>query len=208
MPEKIPRTVSKRLVSYYMCLEKLLDEGVEVISSEELARRLDLKASQIRKDLSYFGEFGRRGVGYKVEFLYNRIGEIIGVQKEWKIVLVGAGNIGRAIANYAAMRERGFKILAAFDNDPQKLGTEIAPGILVRDVRELEDFVRENNVEIGIVAVPAEAAQEVAERLEKGGIVGILNFAPVKLKTTVPVENVDITASLRVLTFEIVRRRG
>ncbi|ABQ46775.1 CoA-binding domain protein [Thermotoga petrophila RKU-1] len=208
MAEKIPKPVSKRLVSYYMCLERLLDEGVEVVSSEELARRLDLKASQIRKDLSYFGEFGKRGVGYNVEHLYDAIGEILGVKKEWKLVVVGAGNIGRAVSNYAVMREKGFKIVGIFDSDPSKMGKEAAPGLTVSDVSELEKFVEEHGVEIGVIAVPAEHAQEIAERLEKAGIMGILNFAPVKIKVSVPVENIDITASLRVLTFEIVRRNN
>ncbi|ACM22694.1 MULTISPECIES: redox-sensing transcriptional repressor Rex [Thermotoga] len=206
MAEKIPKPVSKRLVSYYMCLERLIDEGVEVVSSEELAKRLDLKASQIRKDLSYFGEFGKRGVGYNVEHLYNAIGEILGVKKEWKLVVVGAGNIGRAIANYAVMREKGFRIVGIFDNDPSKIGKEVAPGLIVKDVSDLERFVREEGAEIGVIAVPADHAQGVAERLEKCGILGILNFAPVKIKVSVPVENIDITAALRVLTFEIVRR--
>ncbi|MCD6551498.1 redox-sensing transcriptional repressor Rex [Thermotoga sp.] len=206
MAEKIPKPVSKRLVSYYMCLERLIDEGIEVVSSEELAKRLDLKASQIRKDLSYFGEFGKRGVGYNVEHLYNAIGEILGVKKEWKLVVVGAGNIGRAIANYAVMREKGFKIVGIFDNDLSKIGKEVAPGMVVMDAKDLERFVEEKKVEIGVIAVPAEHAQEVAERLEKSGVVGILNFAPVKIRVSVPIENIDITAALRVLTFEIVRR--
>ncbi|PLV58758.1 redox-sensing transcriptional repressor Rex [Thermotoga sp. KOL6] len=206
MAGKIPKPVSKRLVSYYMCLERLLEEGEEVVSSEELAQRLDLKASQIRKDLSYFGEFGKRGVGYNVEHLYNAIGEILGVKKEWKLVVVGAGNIGRAVANYAVMRERGFKIVGIFDKDPSKVGKEIAPGLTVMDVKNLEEFVKENGVEIGVIAVPADRAQEIAERLEESGVKGILNFAPVKIKVSIPIENIDITAALRVLTFEIVRR--
>jgi len=121
---KIPKPVSKRLSMYYRCLEKLKDEGIDVVSSKELAERLDIKPSQVRKDLSYFGEFGKRGVGYHVDFLIENLEKILGIKEEWNIAIIGAGNIGRALSNYVGLREKGFKVVAVFDKDDGKVGKE------------------------------------------------------------------------------------
>jgi len=205
---KIPKPVSKRLSMYYRCLEKLKDEGIDVISSKELANRLDIKPSQVRKDLSYFGEFGKRGVGYNVDFLLENLEKILGIKEEWNIVIIGAGNIGRALSNYMKIKEKGFKIVAVFDKDNEKVGKEIAEGIKVLHIKDLDKVVREKKVKIGIIAVPPSAAQEIAEILENAGVSGILNFAPTKIKVSIPVEDVDISSSLRALTFEIIRKRS
>jgi len=205
---KIPKPVSKRLSMYYRCLEKLKDEGIDVVSSKELAEKLDIKPSQVRKDLSYFGEFGKRGVGYHVDFLIENLEKILGIKEEWNIAIIGAGNIGKALSNYVGMREKGFKIVAVFDKDDGKVGKEIAEGIKVLHIKDLDRVVKEKNVKIGIIAVPASAAQEVAEALEKAGVSGILNFAPIKIKASIPVEEVDISSSLRTLTFEIIRKHS
>ena len=205
--EKIPKPVIKRLVMYYRCLERLKGEGKEYTSSKELAQRLGIKACQIRKDLSYFGEFGKRGVGYRIDHLHERLKEILGIGQTWKVVIIGAGNLGKAIAGHKPIRQQGFEIVGMFDIDGRKIGRKIN-GITVMHMNELEDFVRKNGVRIAILCVPPDSAQKAAEAAEKAGVEGILNFTTRVLKVNVPVENVDFSASLKSLTFQIVKRRG
>jgi redox-sensing transcriptional repressor len=205
--DKIPKPVIRRLVVYYRCLERLKAEGKEYTSSKELAQRLGIKACQIRKDLSYFGEFGKRGVGYRVENLYERLREILGIAHTWKAVIMGAGNLGKAIAGHKPIRQQGFEIVGMFDIDGRKIGRKIN-GVAIMHVNELEKFVRENGVKIAILCVPPDSAQEAAEMAEKAGVEGILNFSTRVLKVKIPVENVDFSASLKSLTFQIIKRKG
>lgn len=202
---KIPKPTVRRLAIYYRCLTKLKDNSIDKTSSKELADLLGIKASQVRKDLSYFGEFGKRGVGYNVDRLSFKLKEILGLKKNWNVAIVGAGNLGSAIANYGGLEKNGFKIISAFDIDEKKIGQMIVPGVTIQKLDELEDKIRTNNIEIAILTVPVNAAQEVTDKLINCGIKGILNFVPTSISTPekVSVENVDFVISLKSLTFEI-----
>ncbi|KLO21039.1 REX family transcriptional regulator [Marinitoga sp. 1197] len=203
---KIPKPTIKRLAMYYRCLENKKSSGVQRTSSKELAESLHIKASQIRKDLSYFGEFGKRGVGYDIDKLMNSIKSILGLNKKWSVAIVGVGNLGSAIANYTGLEKNGFFIKVAFDKDKTKIGKQISAGILVYDMKDMKKICAEKGIEIAILAVPAEVAQKVAEQLVETGIKGILNFAPTSLSLpeNIAVENVDFTISLKALTYDIV----
>lgn len=203
----IPKPAIKRLAIYYRCLERMKEEGKEKTSSKEMAQRLGIKACQIRKDLSYFGGFGRRGVGYNIDNLLENLREILGLESVWKTVIIGAGNLGKAIAGYKGVKKQGFDIIALFDIDRRKVGKKVGVAE-IHHIDELEDFVRKNNVKIAILSVPREAAQQVAEAAERAGVEGILNFSPRVINVSIPVENVDITIALKSLTFQIIRRKG
>lgn len=202
---KIPKPTVRRLAIYYRCLTKLKDNSIDKTSSKEMADLLGIKASQVRKDLSYFGEFGKRGVGYNVDKLSFKLKEILGLKKNWNVAIVGAGNLGSAIANYAGLEKNGFKIISAFDVDEKKVGNMIVPGVTVQNLNELEERIKKNNIEIAILTVPVNAAQEVTDKLINCGIKGILNFTPTSISTPedVSVEDVDFVISLKSLTFEI-----
>lgn len=202
---KIPNPVSKRLALYHRCVVSLLSEGKEVTSSQELGDRLALKPSQIRKDLSYFGEFGKRGTGYELRELKLSLENLLSINKTWNVCIVGAGNIGTALANHTEFFKEGYKIIAFFDKNPSKIGKKIGiRSIPVYSVEELEEKVKELKIEIGVIAVPSASARSVAELLVKAGIKGILNFAPMKLKIeNVEIEDVDIAISFKALTFRI-----
>jgi len=201
---KIPKPTVRRLGLYYRCLTRYKEEGVNFVSSQDIADRLNIKPSQVRKDLSYFGEFGKRGLGYNVSKLISEIAHIIGVNKEWNIAIIGAGNLGSALANYPGLAKHKFNVVAIFDNDRQKVGKKIA-GIPVSHISELDEKVKELNIEIAVIAVPESAAQYVAELVEKAGIKGIVNFSPIKLRTNIPVEDVDITLSFETLAYMILK---
>ncbi|SHE52464.1 redox-sensing transcriptional repressor [Marinitoga hydrogenitolerans DSM 16785] len=203
---KIPKPTIKRLAMYYRCLENKKSMGLQKTSSKELAESLHIKASQIRKDLSYFGEFGKRGVGYDIDKLQSSIKTILGLNKKWNVAVIGVGNLGSAIANYTGLEKNGFFIKAGFDKDKTKIGTQISAGVLVYDMKDISKVCTEKNIEIAILTVPAEVAQKVADQLVKTGIKGILNFAPTSLTLpeNIAVENVDFTISLKALTYDIV----
>ncbi|GAB6189419.1 redox-sensing transcriptional repressor Rex [Marinitoga arctica] len=203
---KIPKPTIKRLAMYYRCLENKKSSGIQKTSSKELAENLHIKASQIRKDLSYFGEFGKRGVGYDIDKLMNSIKTILGLNKRWNVAIVGVGNLGSAIANYTGLEKNGFNIKAAFDKNKRKIGSQIAAGVIVYDMKEMKRVCKEKNIEIAILTVPAKVAQNVAEELLETGIKGILNFTPVSLNLpeNISVENVDFTISLKALTYDII----
>ncbi len=205
--EKIPKPVIRRLVVYYRCLERMKGEGKEYTSSKELARRLGIKACQIRKDLSYFGGFGKRGVGYKVEELSERLREILGIGQKWKAVVIGAGNLGKAIAGHKPLQQQGFEVVGMFDVDGRKIGKKFG-SLEIMHMKDLEEFVKKNDVRIAILCVPADSAQEAADVVEKSGVEGILNFSARVIKVSIPVENVDFSASLKSLTFQIIKRKG
>lgn len=201
--KKIPQSTVRRLSHYLRSLEGFDEEG-GTVSSEELAARGQTTAAQVRKDLSHFGSFGKRGLGYQVDELRQRLRTILGINREWRVALVGAGRIGLALFEYPAFRSRGYECVAIFDADPDKIGKEWGD-LPIRSAEEFESAVRELNIELVILAVPAESAQEMAARAVAGGVKGILNFAPIRLNVppAVPVEDVNLVMELEALSFSI-----
>jgi len=204
---RIPASTIRRLSHYLRSLEDLDDAGGETVSSEELAIRGQTTAAQVRKDLSHFGSFGKRGLGYKVDELRRRLRQILGVDRKWKVALIGAGRIGSALFEYPAFESRGYECVAIVDADPQKIGTRWS-NLEIQSPDQLESLLKGLGVELVILAVPARAAQEMAERAVKAGIKGILNFAPIRLKVPahVPVEDVNLVMQLEALSFAITQR--
>jgi len=201
---KIPEATIIRLSVYSRYLTEVERKGIITISSGEIAEGVGVSPAQVRKDLAYFGEFGTRGVGYNVKDLGRDVLKILGLGEDWNVTLVGLGNLGLALSMYKGFKERGFNITSIFDNDPAKIGT-IVNGIEVMSVERLEEVVRKNNTQIGIISVSSEVAQEIVNLLVKAGVQAILNFAPVVLNVPPEVElrNVDLTVSLEVLTFNL-----
>jgi redox-sensing transcriptional repressor len=201
-PASIPRPAIQRIAFYLRQLERFEREGVETISSAQLGEAIGASAAQVRKDLAYFGQFGQRGVGYTVQVLVRTLRAILSLNREWQVALIGAGNIGRALCTYRTFRERGFRIVALFDNDPRKEGCTWA-GLKVRPMRELPRAVRELQINLGILAVPAESAQTVADQLVAAGVRGILSFAPAHVSAPpgVQVCSVDLAVELEQLAF-------
>ncbi len=201
---KIPEATVSRLSVYSRFLEEVEKRGITSISSGEIAEGIGGTPAQVRKDLAYFGEFGTRGVGYNVHSLNEQMVKILGLGKTWKVILVGAGNLGSALSQYKGFRDRGFDIIAVFDNDLKKVGLMLN-GIAIYPISQIADFINEHDVRIAIIAVPAAYAQDVADTMVDTKIQGILNFAPVVL--TVPEEietrNVDLAVNLEVLSFNI-----
>ena len=203
MVEKnISMAVIRRLPKYHRYLGDLLDKDVQRISSKELSDIIGFTASQIRQDLNNFGGFGQQGYGYNVEALHKEIGNILGLNKIYKSVLIGAGNLGQAIANYAGFRKSGFEIKALFDANPRMIGLKIKD-FEVLDSENLESFVKENDIDIAILCIPKNGAQDIVYRLVKVGVKGIWNFAPIDLEVPkgVIVENVNLTESLFTLSY-------
>jgi redox-sensing transcriptional repressor len=201
---RIPASTIRRLSHYLRSLEDLGREGGETVSSEELASRGQTTAAQVRKDLSHFGSFGKRGLGYRIDELRERLRQILGVDRVWKVALVGAGRIGSALFEYPAFESRGYECVAIVDSDPQKIGARWG-GLTIQSPAEIERLVSELGVELVILAVPAHAAQELATRVVRAGVKGILNFAPMRLKVppNVPVEDVNLVMQLEALSFAI-----
>lgn len=183
----IPRPTIERLPLYLRSLTLLDESGVEVVSSEELGRILGITSVQIRKDLAYFGEFGRRGVGYDVADLMQQITEILGVNRPNKIAIVGAGHLGQALARYEGFTEYGFMLAAIFDADPKKIGMEVA-GQQVLSADYVTEVVKSLGIQIGVLTVPAPAAQQVADQLIKAGVRAIWNFAPTRIEAPIDIE--------------------
>jgi redox-sensing transcriptional repressor len=201
---RIPASTIRRLSHYLRSLEDLGREGGETVSSEELANRGQTTAAQVRKDLSHFGSFGKRGLGYRIDELRERLRQILGVDRVWRVALVGAGRIGSALFEYPAFESRGYECVAIVDSDPQKIGARWGE-LTVQAPDEIERLVAELGVELVILAVPAQAAQDIATRVVRAGVKGILNFAPIRLKVpqTVPVEDVNLVMQLEALSFAI-----
>ncbi len=201
---RIPRPTVKRLSLYLRELESLEEGGAQTVSSKQLGDALGLTDAQVRKDLAFFGQFGHPGIGYKAGELIGQLRKILGTDRQWTACIVGAGNIGRALMPYARFRRKGFDIAAVFDSDPSVHGHVIA-GHKVRPMGDLKQLVKERNILIGIVAVPAQAAQDVADQLIEAGVRGILNFAPVRLDVhdQVSVLSVDFSLSLEQLAFQV-----
>ena len=202
----ISQAVIGRLPRYFRYLGELKDEGVERISSQELSGLMKVTASQIRQDFNNFGGFGQQGYGYNVEYLYREIGKILGLDKQHNFVIIGAGNLGRALGNYMNFERRGFLFKGIFDNNPALFGKKIR-NLEVKPMDELEQFVRENNIDIAVLTIPKNSAIQVAERLAANGIKGIWNFAHVDLNVPqeIQVENVHLSDSLMKLTYNINR---
>jgi redox-sensing transcriptional repressor len=198
------RASAQRLSLYLRCLEGWRRDGVETASSRTLADALGVGAAQVRKDLAYLGRVGRRGVGYRVADLAAAIRAALGIDREWRAVLVGAGNLARALLRYRGFPERGFRIVALFDADPRKVGQRI-DGLEILPIADLTRRARALGAELGLVAVPWEAAQEVGEALAAAGARGVLNFAPavLRLPAGVAVVNVDLTIQLEQLAFQV-----
>lgn len=201
---KIPEATVSRLSVYSRFLTEVDKQEILNISSGEIAEGVGGTPAQVRKDLAYFGEFGTRGVGYNVKQLNQEIMNILGLTKRWNVILIGAGNLGSALSQYRGFKERGFQIIAVFDNDLNKVGLKLN-GLPIYAVNQMADFVDNNDITIGIIAVPAEYAQDIADILVETKIKGILNFAPVVLTIPEDVEcrNVDLTVNLEVLTYNI-----
>lgn len=204
---EIPAVVIDRLPLYARALASLDNQGREVVSSQELGTLLNVTPAQIRKDLSYFGRFGKQGRGYNVRQLLEELRRILGLNRQWKMVLVGAGRLGRAILGYEGFAPQGFKIMEAFDSDPRTVGTQV-DGLVIKDIKDLEKTLRENPVDVGIVAVPAEAAQEVIDRLVKCGVRAILNYAPVAahVPRDVQIKRIDPVLALQGMTYYLKTR--
>jgi redox-sensing transcriptional repressor len=201
----VPRVTVQRLPVYLRCLESL-PAGQQRVSSDELADLAGVLGAKIRKDLSYLGTHGTRGVGYEVEHLKHEIRIELGLTRDWAVVIVGIGNLGRALANYGGFGERRFRVVGIFDNDPLKVGVQV-DGLTVESMEHLGRVVAERNASIGIVATPAQSAQDVADALAAAGVRSILNFAPVVIKPPAGVEvrRVDLSTELQVLTFYLAR---
>lgn len=199
-------TVIRRLPKYHRYLSELLEKGISRISSQELSNLTGFTASQIRQDLNNFGGFGQQGYGYNVEDLHRELGKILGLDKKYNAIIVGAGNLGQAIANYKGFEDAGFKVLSLFDRNPRMIGLKIRD-IEVRDVETIRDYIANHNVEIGIITTPKESAQKVADIYIESGIKGIWNFAPTDLvhPENVVVENVRLNESLFILSYFLKR---
>ena len=195
-------TVIRRLPKYHRYLAELMSKGINRISSQELSNLTGFTASQIRQDLNNFGGFGQQGYGYNVEDLHRELSKILGLDKKYTAVITGTGNLGQAIANYKGIEDAGFKIISLFDRNPKMIGLKIRD-IEVRDIETLEEFIIANKVDIGIITVPKEGAQPIADKYVKAGIKGIWNFAPTDLivPKNVIVENVRLNESILILSY-------
>ena len=201
---KISESAVHRLSLYLRILEDLIGEGQETVSSEEMSGRSATTAAQVRKDLSLFGSFGKRGLGYDVADLAARLRRILGLDRRWRVALIGAGRIGSALVEYGGFGERGYDVVAIFDSDASKVGGKWG-GLRVRNIAEFEEVSADQGVEIVILAIPVEAVPSVMEHVEKAGVRGILNFAPTKLKVRggVAVKNVNMVMELEALSFAL-----
>ncbi len=207
--KRIADSTVRRLSAYLRFLEDFDGRGLTTISSEELAQRGGTTSAQVRKDLSFFGSFGKRGLGYSVPELSKQLRDILGLGREWRVVIVGAGKIGAALAQYRGFRHRGFVILRAYDNNPDKIGKTIE-GMAVSDISQIErDFGRERP-DIVVMAVPGEAAQHILDRVVKTGVKAVLNFAPAQLQAPpdVTVKTVNMAMELESLSFALTNRDG
>ncbi len=206
MDEKIPRPVIRRLAIYYRLLKEYCESDKETISSSLMGKILGLKPSQIRKDLSYFGGFGKRGTGYSVVELMKSIEKILGVDRTWNVVIIGAGKIGRALVNYPGLLQDGFIIKAIVDNNEDKIGSLVSDKTKVENSQDLEIIIKERHIEIGVICVPNDQAQKVLEQLFFCKIRGVVNFAPTTLKVPkgIIIEDVHICLSFKELSFRMI----
>ena len=205
--EKVSELTINRLSIYLRCLNTLSDEGIATVSSQTLAERFSLNSAQIRKDLAYFGEFGVRGVGYYVDDLRRQITTILGLETEHRLAIVGAGNLGMALANYDGFSGENFRVVAMFDNHPEKVGTSSKTGVPVYPASRLREIVERDRIDIAAIAVPAHAAQAALDAVVASGIRAVLNFAPARISGPgwVKIRTVDLTISLESLSYALAR---
>ena len=199
---KIPDIIIGRLPIYLRALQRMADKGMQTTSSQELGDRVGISAAQIRKDISQFGEFGKQGTGYRITFLMEKIREILKVDRIWDVAVVGAGDMGHALAHYQGFVNRGFRVIMIFDNDSQKVGMQIG-NFTVEDTVNMVDRIRDAEVKVAMLTVPAAAAQDVVEQLLKAGIQAILNYAPISLSVPedVRVQHIDPATHLQRMTY-------
>lgn len=204
MKKTISQATIDRLPLYFRTLRLVEAEAIDIISSDELGRRLDITPEQIRKDLATFGQFGRKGIGYDVRELRDRIGNILGLHNNWRLAIVGVGHLGGALANYVNFAPLGFSVVALFDNDKEIIGSEVN-GLEVNDASSMEKIIAERSVDIGVITVPASEAQGVADSLIAAGVKGIWNFAPIKLNVPIdiPLVNEDLSVGLSALSYHM-----
>jgi redox-sensing transcriptional repressor len=202
MPGNIPDIVIGRLPIYLRALTRLAVEGQEVTSSHELGRRLGISSAQIRKDLSHFGGFGKQGTGYQIAYLVDQLRQVLKVDQEWEVAVIGAGDLGTALLHYKGFADRGFRIACVFDNSPQKIGKKIGDHV-VHPIDEMKKIIQERGIKIAMIAVPAEKAQEVANSLIEMGVRAILNYAPMTLNVPadVKVQYIDPVIQMQRMTF-------
>jgi len=200
--DKIPDIIIGRLPVYLRALQRMSEKGIKTTSSQELGEHVGISAAQIRKDISQFGEFGKQGTGYSIPFLLDKLREILKVDRVWEVALVGAGDIGHALARYQGFTDRGFRIICVFDNDSSKVGVKVG-SFTVEDMSKLSDKVRECNIRLAMITVPAPAAQDVADILVKSGIKAILNYAPISINVPndVHVQYIDPASHLQRMTY-------
>ena len=208
--DQVSELTTNRLSVYLRCLNQLEGAGVRTISSRALAEQFHLNAAQIRKDLAYFGEFGVRGVGYYVRDLKRHLRQILGLDRKLRVAIIGAGNLGLALADYPGFRQEGFEILALFDNLSAKVGQQSRGGVPIHDIHELRKLAKRDAVSIAVIAVPAPSAQSVVDLVVASGIRAILNFSPGTLDVPegVKLKSVDLTVSLESLSFYLARGEG
>ena len=201
-PDNIPDIVIGRLPLYLRALTRLQQLGSDVTSSHELGKRLDISSAQIRKDLSHFGGFGKQGTGYQIEYLIDKLRQVLQVNQEWHVAVIGAGNLGNAISNYHGFQDRGFEIVAVFDADASKIGTQVGD-FVVQSMDTMQENIRENRIKIAMLAVPAEYAQSVADQLIEAGIKAILNYAPINISvpSDIQVQYIDPVTHLQHMTY-------
>ncbi|MGZ4031930.1 MAG: redox-sensing transcriptional repressor Rex [Tumebacillaceae bacterium] len=199
---KISEAVVRRLPVYLRYLQGLQDLNIKTVSSYDLGQKLDMNPAQIRKDLAYFGEFGRKGIGYEVNYLVEKIKQILKLDRDLNVALIGAGHLGIALSNYNRYTKEKMQIVAIFDNDPSKVGVSVG-NLAIQHLDSLEHVVKERDVRIGMITVPATEAQKVADRLVEAGVKGILNFAPVSLRVPpdVHLRNADLTTELQTVAY-------
>jgi redox-sensing transcriptional repressor len=205
--KRIAESTVRRLSLYLRFLEDFEERGLTTISSDELAARGGTTSAQVRKDLSFFGSFGKRGLGYAVPELAARLRDILGLGREWKVIIIGAGKIGSALAQYRGFRQRGFHVVGVYDSDPGKIGKRV-DAFTIRDLATLEKDVARDEVDIAVLTVPAEAAQQVVNRIVKAGIGAVMNFAPVQLQVPegVVIKTVNMAMELEGLSFALANR--
>lgn len=202
MPKGIPVATIARLPLYLRALRLLSDRGVKLVSSEDLANSTAVRSTKLRKDLSYLGSYGVRGVGYEVDYLIHQIARVMGLTQDWPVILIGIGNLGQALAGYGGFATRGFKVRALLDSDPMKVGTQIGDQE-VQHINQLEKVIGENPNCIAVLAVPENAAQTICDRIVSAGVTSILNFVPTVLQVPDEVEmrKVDLSIELQILAF-------
>ena len=200
----VPAVVIRRLPRYYRYLGQLLKEGIQRISSGDLSEKMSVTASQIRQDFNYFGGFGQQGYGYNVEYLYNEIGEILGLNDGDTTIIIGAGNLGTALANHDNFEKRGFTLIGLFDNSPEVIGTTVH-GNVVMSIDNLEEFLSKNHVDIAILTVPKSEVESIADRLINAGVKGLMNFSYIELSESenIAIENIHLSDSLMMLSYKI-----